>query len=852
MFIFGVPTNKSIIREIKAIVTDINNLEGQVTVMNQEEMICMTNELKEKIHAGKMTLNEALPISFALVREASLRVLGLRHYDAQLIGGVVMHRGMIAEMCTGEGKTLVSTLPAYLNSLTGKGVYVVTVNDYLAKRDSEWMGKVHEYLGLSVGCVLHDTSDQMKKAAYACDITYATNNELGFDYLRDNMEHYPENLRQRSQNAFAIIDEVDSILIDEARTPLIISGPSKSSATECEWIDGIVRNLTRDDYAADEKYKSISMKQNGIIKIEEILRQEKIIDENETLYIASCTDIIHSIQQAIKAHALYEKDVDYIVKDGEVLLIDEFTGRIMEGRRYSDGLHQAIEAKEKVDIKNESITLASITYQNYFKLYDKVAGMTGTAATEAEEFKKIYNLNVVQIPTHLPIARKDRNDILYASTDTKMKAVCELVRERHEKGQPILVGTASVDKSEEFSRAFSDAGLPHSTLNARYHEQEAEIIAEAGRIGAITIATNMAGRGTDIKLGGSCEDEKIKVKALGGLLVIGTERNESRRIDNQLRGRAGRQGDPGESVFYIAAQDRIIRLFAGADKKFEELLSNEGADGKIEHFLVDYIMRDLQKKVESYHYDTRKHVLEYDSVLDEQRKIIYKMRQEFLLCSEAICYEKIFHIYTDVIDSILEEYNQRDQDNHWLKDNIERIFNYKMRSGDIENIYRDILTNVFLQRLNEDNHTLNLEVIDAIASTNVGQELSNGDPAFSQLKFGNSPYIVRHAFLQIIDTKWREHLVSMDWLKQQSQLQAYAQKDPLNAYKNEALPAFNKLIWECKEAVCITLSRMNENISYNDTDFDGDSNEDVDKEENDTLDSAFNLNIDLLKLFNKN
>jgi len=795
MHLFGTLTPKAAVSDARKIVHKINELEARVSQMSQSEMIEQTEKFKQLVQENKNTLDEILPMAFAMVREASQRTLKMRHFDVQLIGGIILHRGMIAEMCTGEGKTLVATLPAYLNALSGKGVYVVTVNDYLAQRDGQVMSEVYSYLGLTTGCVTHSTQDFQKREAYHCDITYVTNNELGFDYLRDHMEMHPAGVRQRHTNSYAILDEVDSILIDEARTPLIISGPSQCSAEQCSWVDSLVKQLTHADYEVDIKHKSVAIKQSGIEKLEKILREETVISEEETLYISACADIVHSVQQSIKAHALYEKDVDYIVKDDEILLIDEFTGRTMDGRRYSDGLHQAIEAKENVEIKNENVSLASITYQNYFRMYGKLAGMTGTAATESEEFKKIYNLLVVPVPTHLPIARNDRRDLLYKNAAEKLEAICQMIKERNETGQPILVGTPSVEKSEEVSQALSALNIRHQILSARYHKQEAQVIAEAGRIGAVTIATNMAGRGTDIKLGGSDQNEKTKVIELGGLFVICTERNDSRRIDNQLRGRAGRQGDLGESVFCVSPQDRLIRLFPGADKQLEQYTEDQEDYKPSSSSMIDMVIRNFQQKIESHHFDERKHTLEYDSVLNEQRKVKDSIRETVLFANNTTVYQIAVNTIIDHIDYLMLKYEDKNQE---FKDHIKSVFNCKVQWLDRDKITSSILSHALIgpdQNCDELSHgDIMTKVTDA--------------PIYEQ--FTKPDTFIKRIFLQELDAKWRGHLTNMDNLKQRAYMQAYAQKDPLNVYKNDALPEFEAMMVSFRESFCTLLSRQSE------------------------------------------
>ncbi|MCG8567445.1 MAG: preprotein translocase subunit SecA, partial [Desulfobacterales bacterium] len=613
--IFG-SNNDRILKRLQPIIDTINEFEPQMQGLSDADLPQKTIEFKSRIAQGE-TLDDILPEAFALVREASVRSLGMRHFDVQLIGGIALHQGTIAEMKTGEGKTLMSTLPAYLNALGGKGVHVVTVNDYLAKRDAEWMGQLFNFLGLSVGTILHNMTDQERKVAYDADITYGTNNEFGFDYLRDNMKFEKENLAQGRLN-YAIVDEVDSILIDEARTPLIISGPTDKSTHFYTQVNAIIPAFKNElDYTLDEESKSVSLTEEGIAKGEELLNVEN-------LYDPSNIEILHHLNQALKAHTLFKRDTDYIVKNNQVVIVDEFTGRLMTGRRYSEGLHQALEAKENVKIENENQTLASITFQNYFRMYDKLSGMTGTAETEAEEFKKIYDLDVLVIPTHKPMVRNDHADLIYKTQREKYKAAIEEIIRLHKKGQPVLVGTISIDVSEDLSRQLKKKGIKHNVLNAKHHKAEAEIVANAGQKGAVTISTNMAGRGTDIKLGEG-------VKELGGLHILGTSRHESRRIDNQLRGRSGRQGDPGSSRFYLSLEDDLLRIFGGdrIQGVMDKLGIEEGEH--IEHKFISRAIENAQSKVEGHNFEIRKHLLEYDDVMNQQREVIYRQRRKSLM-----------------------------------------------------------------------------------------------------------------------------------------------------------------------------------------------------------------------------
>jgi preprotein translocase subunit SecA len=612
--IFG-SKNERVLKRMQPAVEQINALEAQIQALGDADLTAQTTRFRERLDKGE-PLDDLLPEAFATVREASKRVLSMRHFDVQLIGGMILHKGGIAEMKTGEGKTLVATLPCYLNALTGKGVHVVTVNDYLARRDTEWMGQIYRFLGLEVGAILHGLTDQERQAAYGADITYGTNNEFGFDYLRDNMKFDVDSLVQRELN-FAVVDEVDSILVDEARTPLIISGPAEKSTHLYYQVNNIIPRLKNEqDFTVDEKARSATLTEEGVAAAEKLLSVENLFDPANI-------DVLHHVNQALKAHALFKRDVDYIVKDGEVIIVDEFTGRLMPGRRYSEGLHQALEAKENVKIANENQTLATITFQNYFRMYDKLAGMTGTADTEAAEFKKIYDLDVTVVPTNLPMVRDDYADVIYKTRREKYEAVIEEIRELHKTGQPVLVGTINIDVSEQLSKQLKKRGIPHTVLNAKHHEKEAEIVSQAGQPGAVTIATNMAGRGTDIKLGEG-------VKEVGGLHILGTERHESRRIDNQLRGRSGRQGDPGSSRFYMALEDDLLRIFGGERITgiMEKLGMQEGEP--IEHNLISRAIENAQSKVEGHNFEIRKQLLEYDDVMNQQREVIYQQRRDLL------------------------------------------------------------------------------------------------------------------------------------------------------------------------------------------------------------------------------
>ena len=834
------------VKRVMPIVEQINGLEEEIAKLSDEQLKNKTNEFKKQLEEGK-TLDDILPEAFAVVREASKRVLGMRHFDVQLIGGIILHQGRIAEMKTGEGKTLVATLPVYLNALTGKGVHVITVNDYLAKRDSEWMGKLYKFLGLSVGLVIAGMEPKQKQEAYACDITYGTNNEFGFDYLRDNMVIYKNQLVQRGLS-YAIVDEIDSILIDEARTPLIISGRANQSSDLYKKANDFVKRLTpkviveedvkdeaqaedneKYDYIVDLKAKSASLTQKGIKKAEETFRLENFNDiENSTL--------VHHVNQALRAHGVMKRDIDYIVKDGEVLIVDEFTGRIMYGRRYNNGLHQAIEAKEGVKIADESKTLATITFQNYFRMYDKLSGMTGTAMTEEAEFEEIYNLDVVAIPTNKPMIRNDQNDVIYKNENAKFNAIVQSIKESHEKGQPVLVGTVSIEKSEKLSRILKKEGIKHEVLNAKFHEKEAEIIAQAGKFGAVTIATNMAGRGTDIMLGGNSEflakqemkknkvpenlieesntyyetdeqdilrareefkklekkydeeikEEKEKVIAAGGLKIIGTERHESRRIDNQLRGRSGRQGDPGESKFYIGLDDDLMKIFGGdmITKVYNTIGMDENVP--IENRMISNAVESAQKKVEGRNFSTRKNVLKYDDVMNAQREIIYKQRREVL-------------------------------DGENLKDNILTMI--KLLAEEVVLTYFASEEEVSVEALDTDiRNTFGIEMIDFIKENSKDsnaiieklQELALAKYDEKEQEIGNDDLreLERVVMLKVVDQKWMDHIDAMDELKDGIGLRAYGQQDPVVKYRIEGMDMFEEMVLDIKHDVVKILMNL--------------------------------------------
>ena len=829
------------VQRVMPIVEKINNLEPEIEKLTDAELKAKTDEFKQRLQKGE-TLDDILPEAFATVREASKRVLGMRHFDVQLIGGIILHQGRIAEMKTGEGKTLVATLPVYLNALTGKGVHVVTVNDYLAKRDSEWMGKLYEFLGLSVGLVVAMMNPSEKKKAYAADITYGTNNEYGFDYLRDNMVIHKQDMVQRELN-YAIVDEIDSILIDEARTPLIISGTAAESSDLYSKADDFVKRLKpktiieedtknidqaedneKYDYVIDLKAKSATLTEKGTKKAEEYFKVNNLNDiEN--------SDLVHYINKALHAHGIMKKDIDYIVKDGEVLIVDEFTGRIMYGRRYSDGLHQAIEAKEHVKIANESKTLATITFQNYFRMYNKLSGMTGTAMTEEAEFREIYNLDVISIPTNKPMIRKDLNDIIYKNEKAKFRAVVQDIKNSHEKGQPVLVGTVSIENSEKLSNILKREGIKHEVLNAKYHEKEAEIIAQAGKFGAVTIATNMAGRGTDIMLGGNSEylakqemrkqgysdelieqatahnetdneeilearkvfskyenkfeeeikEEKEKVLNAGGLKIIGTERHESRRIDNQLRGRSGRQGDPGESRFYIALDDDLMKIFGGdmITSVYNTLKADENMP--IEMGLLSRTVETAQKRVEGKHFSIRKHVLQYDDVMNTQREIIYKQRREVLdgenLKTQI---QKMMH---SVVQEVVETHKTPEGiDKEGLKTEAKSILNLD------------------LNQINDNPETITEELYNQVIENYEAKEKEMGEETLREFE--------RVVMLKVVDQKWMDHIDSMDELKDGIGLRAYGQKDPVALYKIEGFDMFEQMTNDIKIDVVKILTHV--------------------------------------------
>lgn len=763
------------VKALRKYVDKINALEPSMQNLSDANLREKTQEFKDRLAKGE-TLDDILPEAFAVVREASRRVLGMRHFDVQLIGGMVLHQGKIAEMRTGEGKTLVATLPSYLNALTGQGVHIVTVNDYLAKRDSEWMGKLYNFLGLSVGLIAHGLDFMERKRAYAADITYGTNNEFGFDYLRDNMVTYPEQMVQRKLN-YAIVDEVDSILIDEARTPLIISGPGEKSTDLYYVMAKAVAPLKEgEDYTLDEKTKAVMPTEAGINKVEETLGLKN-------LYSAANIDMSHQFTQALKAKAIMKRDKDYVVREGQVVIVDEFTGRLMFGRRYSDGLHQAIEAKEGVKIERESQTLASITFQNYFRMYDKLSGMTGTAKTEEGEFVKIYNLPVVVIPTNKEIRRTDFPDVIYKTKAAKYRAVVKAIKELHEKGQPVLVGTTSIRQSEALSAELHKARIPHQVLNAKYHEMEAEIISEAGQLGAVTIATNMAGRGTDIVLGEG-------VPEVGGLHILGTERHESRRIDNQLRGRAGRQGDPGSSRFYLSLEDDLMRLFGSENiaSMMDKLGMDE--DEPIEHKLITRSVEKAQKKVEARNFDIRKHVLQFDDVMNQQREVIYGQRHKIL--SGESMKENIFDMVEQIIDEGMEKYtNEKVYPEDWQTEEMEEYCKEYFLPA-------NRLTPSMMEKLSF------IELREELLK--IANDLyTEKEQAFGEVNMRELEKIV---MLKVVDSKWMEHLDNMDIMREGIGLRAYGQRDPLVEYKIEAFDMFQGMIQRIQHEVVRFMFRV--------------------------------------------
>lgn len=772
--VFG-SSNERYLKQLRPLVTRINELEKDIQPLDDAALAGKSVEFKERLVKGE-PLDDLLPEAFAVVREAGKRVLGERHYDVQLVGGIVLHQGKIAEMKTGEGKTLTSTLPVYLNALTGKGVHVVTVNDYLAARDSEWMGKVYTFLGMSFGKIIHGLDDAQRRAAYAADITYGTNNEFGFDYLRDNMKFDLADYCQRGFN-FAIVDEVDSILIDEARTPLIISGPADISTDLYKNVDRTIPKFKKDEhYTVDEKARQVSLTDEGVALGEKLL-------EVENLYDPASIEKLHHLNQALKAHVIFKNDVDYIVRNNQVIIVDEFTGRTMEGRRYSDGLHQALEAKERVKIEQENQTLASITFQNYFRMYKKLAGMTGTADTEAPEFKKIYNLDVVVMPTNQPMVRDDYADVIYKNEAAKYRAVVKEIAELHKAGRPVLVGTISIDVSEKISGMLKKSKIEHEVLNAKHHEREAEIIAGAGQLGKVTIATNMAGRGTDIKLGSG-------VVEVGGLHILGTSRHESRRIDNQLRGRAGRQGDPGSSRFFLSLEDDLLRIFgSGRITGIMDKLGME-EDEPIEHNMISRAIENAQRKVEGHNFDIRKHLLEYDDVMNKQREVIYQQRRDVL--DKADVSQVVQDMIEDIVDDVTDEFCQDRIDSEewdWAE--------FKIRMGEL---FHNVPEWPAEELAGLKKETFREKILEFVRNAYKKQDEMNGPDTQRQLE--------KLILLQIVDSHWKDHLLSMDYLKEGIGLRGYGQKNPLNEYKREGFAMFGQMIETVKSQIVSSLMRV--------------------------------------------
>ncbi len=813
--LFGSSTER-VVKGMHKTVQAINALEPEIAALTDAALSAQTDKLRARLAAGE-SLDDVLLEAFATVREAAKRELGMRPFDVQLIGGIVLHRGMISEMRTGEGKTLVAVLPTYLNALQGKGVHVVTVNDYLAKRDSTWMGRIHRRLGMSTGCIVNGLNDVERRAAYACDVTYGTNNEFGFDYLRDNMKFRLDDMVQRSFH-YAIVDEVDSILVDEARTPLIISGPAEDSSTLYKAVNVLIPRLAEGDFEKDEKARTVALTEAGQEKIEELLTEVGLL-ETGALYDINNVNLVHHANQALRAHVLFTRDVDYIVKDDKVIIIDEFTGRMMEGRRYSEGLHQALEAKEGVTIQMENQTLASITFQNYFRMYPKLAGMTGTAATEAAEFQEIYNLEVVDIPTNVAVLRKDHDDEVYRTAREKYEAIAALIKECRERNQPVLVGTVSIEKSELLSELLKKANIAHSVLNARYHEQEAMIVAQAGSPGAVTIATNMAGRGTDIQLGGNVEarlalevmptdSEDVRaakeatiraeveaarqiVLAAGGLYVMGTERHESRRIDNQLRGRSGRQGDPGASKFFLSLEDDLMRIFAAdrMDGMLQKLGLKEGE--AIIHPWINKALAKAQQRVEARNFEIRKNLLRFDNVMNDQRKVIYEQRREIMNAEDcsAMVTEMRQELVQDLVKRCIPAAAYAEQ---W----------------DISQLHTETL-----RLLSLDMPLVDWAKEEGIADEEILERIMHAsDAAMAAKETEYGPQIMRMAeksmLLQILDQLWKDHLLTLDHLRQGIGLRAYAQRDPLNEYKREAFMLFEDMLGSLRESVVQALTHL--------------------------------------------
>ena len=811
--IFG-SSNDRYVKSIMKIVDKINALEDQISVMDDERLKGQTQIFRDRLTAGE-TLDDILPEAFATVREASKRVMGMRHFDVQMVGGIVLHRGEIAEMRTGEGKTLTETLACYLNAIEGKGVHVVTVNDYLARRDAEWMSKIYGFLGLTTGVVVPNIPEHERRAAYDCDITYATNNELGFDYLRDNMKYERAQMVQRPFN-FAIVDEVDSILVDEARTPLIISGPTDDKSELYMQVHAVVLQLNDGDYEKDEKSRQVTLTEDGTEKAERLLEGAGLLT-GSNLYDYENTLVVHHLDQALKANVMFKRDIDYIVKEGKVIIIDEFTGRMMDGRRWSNGLHQAVEAKEGVDIEPENQTLATITFQNYFRMYPKLSGMTGTAATEAGEFHEIYKLNVVEIPTNLPVQRIDEDDQFYKNTQDKFGAIAKTIREANERGQPVLVGTVSIEKSELLSEFLEKENVKHSVLNARFHESEARIVAQAGRFGSVTIATNMAGRGTDIQLGGNFEfrledelrdvpegperdaaiealkaeiaAEKAKVVEAGGLFVLATERHESRRIDNQLRGRSGRQGDPGLSRFYLSLDDDLLRIF-GSETLFSRMMNSSLEDGEaIGGKWLSKAIETAQRKVEARNYDIRKQLVEYDDVMNDQRKVIYDQRSE-IMDAEAVD-DIIEDMLNDTVNNLVGDHcPEGTYPEQWDVDGL------KQQCAQVLGLAPDI--DSWLQEDGLEPEIIETRIAD-LASARFKAKGADLDQSLWR-------QVEKSILLQTLDHHWKEHLSTLDALRQVIYLRAYAQKNPVNEYKQEAFGLFERMLGAIREGVTKTIA----------------------------------------------
>ena len=813
--LFGT-VNERIVKAHAAQISAINDLERSLEALSDDELRAKTAEYRKRVADGE-TLEDLLIEAFAITREAAKRTLGQRHYDVQLVGGIVLHQGKIAEMATGEGKTLVATLPVYLNALEGKGVHVITVNDYLAQRDAAWMGEIYQFLGLTVGCIVHGLDDKQRREQYGADVTYGTNNEFGFDYLRDNMKFTLETMVQRPFN-FAIVDEVDSILIDEARTPLIISGPSEDSSEMYQLVDRVIPELEEGDFEIDEKARAATLTDEGAERVEALLTKHNLLS-SPNLYDIENVSVVHHLNQAVRAHKMFERDTAYIVKDGRVVIIDEFTGRMMPGRRFSEGLHQALEAKENVQVQQENQTLASITFQNYFRMYPKLAGMTGTAATEAAELGDIYGLDVIQIPTNEPCIRDDRDDEVYRTADEKWHAIVELLRDCQTRGQPVLVGTTSIEKSELLAERLKKESVPHNVLNARYHEQEAHIIAQAGRAGALTIATNMAGRGTDIQLGGNVEfriagelgdeeDEvakeratadiraevaaaREKVLAAGGLLVVGSERHEARRIDNQLRGRSGRQGDPGASLFFLSLEDDLMRIFGS--ERMDSMLSKLGLkDGEaIIHPWINKALEKAQQKVEARNYEIRKNLLKFDNVMNDQRSVVYEQRKDLMRIDDVS--ETVADMRHEVVDSVVDDHIP------------EKAYPEQWDLDGMHDACRRLLgVDLPIKEWASEEGIADEEIRDRItkeADVHVAAKLSNYGADIWRLA-------EKSLLLQILDQSWKDHLLTLDHLRQGIGLRAYGQRDPLNEYKAESFEMFENMLASLREQTTQLLSHV--------------------------------------------